>query len=130
LILLSDTHSLIWYSLDDPKLSANARALLKDANKEILISLASFWEIAIKFSVGKLVLQRTYEDFVDVCLNRYGFKLLPIEPAHATYVASMPFPRGHKDPFDRLLIAQAMVEGVPIVSVDVTFDHYPVRRVW
>jgi PIN domain nuclease of toxin-antitoxin system len=128
--LLSDTHSLIWYSLDDPKLSAVARALMKDADNEILVSPASFWEIAIKFRIGKMALHRTYEDFVDVCLNRYKFRLLPIEPVHTNRVASMPFPTGHRDPFDRLLIAQAIVEDIPIISADVAFDAYPVRRIW
>ena len=128
--LLSDTHSLIWYSLDDPKLSAVARDSMKDTGNTILISPASFWEIAIKFSIGKLSLHRSYEEFVDVCLNRYKFRLLPIEPVHTSRVARLPFPTGHKDPFDRLLIAQAIVEGLPIISVDGAFDAYPVRRVW
>ncbi len=128
--LLSDTHSLIWYSLDDPKLSAVARELMKATDNEILVSPASFWEIAIKFSMGKLALHRSYDDFVDVCLNRYRFRLSPIEPAHTIRLASMPFPPGHKDPFDRLLIAQAIVEDIPIISVDAAFDAYPVRRIW
>ena len=128
--LLSDTHSLIWYSLDDSKLSEVGRELMKDSDNEILISPASFWEIAIKFSIGKLTLHRSYEDFVDLCLNRYRFVLLPIEPSHTTLLASMPFPPDHKDPFDRLLIAQAIIEGVSIISIDAAFDAYPVQRVW
>jgi PIN domain nuclease of toxin-antitoxin system len=103
---------------------------MKDSNNEILVSPASFWEIAIKFSVRKLALHQSYEDFVDVCLNRYRFRLLPIEPIHTILLAAMPFPPGHKDPFGRLLIAQAIVEGLPIISVDAAFDAYPVRRIW
>jgi PIN domain nuclease of toxin-antitoxin system len=127
---LLDTHTLIWFVLDDPLLSAFARALIEDPNNEILVSPASFWEIAIKVSRGKLALNQPYGNFIDLCRNQYGFRGLPIEPAHTTCVASMPFPRGHKDPFDRLLIAQAIVESIPIVSVDPAFDPYPVRRIW
>lgn len=128
--LLLDTHALIWYSLDAPELSATARASIKDPDNEISISPASIWEIAIKVSLGKLALQRSYEDFLDLCLGPHGFRVLPIEPAHTKRVAAMPFPPGHKDPFDRLLIAQAIVEDIPIISVDAAFDNYPVRRIW
>jgi PIN domain nuclease of toxin-antitoxin system len=127
---LLDTHSLIWYALDDPRLSPTARALIKDPDNVIMVSPASYWEVAIKVSIGKLTLNQPYEDFLALCLGPSGFRVLPIKPAHTTYVASMPFLRGHKDPFDRLLIAQAIVEDVPIVSVDPAFDPYPVRRIW
>ena len=127
--LLSDTHSLIWSSLDDPKLGAIARGFMKDARNTILISPASFREIAIKFGMGKLSLHRSYEELVDVCLNQYRFRLLPIEPAHTSRVAAMPFPPGHKDPFDRLPIARAIVADLPIISLDAAFDHSSVRRI-
>ncbi len=128
--LLLDTHSLIWYALDDPRMSVTARALIKDPDNEIMISPASYWEIAIKVSIGKLDLKQSYEDFLDICLGPSGFRVLPIEPAHTIRLAALPFPSGHKDPFDRLLIAQAMVEGIPIVSIDVAFDPYPITRIW
>jgi PIN domain nuclease of toxin-antitoxin system len=127
---LLDSHSLIWYALDDPRLSATARALIKDPANKIMISPASYWEIAIKVSIGKLDLHQPYEDFLVLCLGPSGFRVLPIEPAHAIRVAALPFPPGHKDPFDRLLIAQAIVEGIPIIGADVAFDAYPVRRIW
>ena len=127
---LLDTHSLIWFALDDPHPSAKARALIEDPENKVAISMATLWEIAIKVSIGKLPLNRPYEDFVAECLETQLFSLLPIEPSHTIFLASMPFPPGHKDPFDRLLIAQAIVENLPIVSVDVAFDHYPVRRIW
>ena len=101
-----------------------------DPGNKVMISPASFWEIAIKVSIGKLALHQPYRDFLDKCLGPGGFRVLPIEPAHTTRLAEMPFPPGHKDPFDRLLIAQAIVEGIPIISVDVAFDAYPVRRIW
>jgi PIN domain nuclease of toxin-antitoxin system len=127
---LLDTHSLIWFALDDLRLSATARALIEDPNNKIMVSVVTFWEVAIKVSIGKLPLNRSYEDFVDECLKPHMFQLMPIEPAHTTRLAALPFPTGHKDPFDRLLIAQSLVEGIPIISVDAAFDAYPVQRIW
>lgn len=126
--LLLDTHTLYWYIEGDPQLSATARTLIQDASNEVLISPASYWEIAIKISVGKWQLNRTYEDFLDIGFNKYGFKILPILPTHTAGVISLPF--HHKDPFDRLLIAQAIVENIPIISADPVMDAYPVRRLW
>jgi PIN domain nuclease of toxin-antitoxin system len=128
--LLLDTHTLLWYTLGDPQLSATATALILDPANEILVSPASYWEIAIKVSIGKLSLRQPYEDFLDACLNRYGFLVLPIEPRHTVRVAALPYPPGHKDPFDRLLVAQALVEGIPLVSGDVALDAYCVNRLW
>jgi PIN domain nuclease of toxin-antitoxin system len=128
--LLLDTHTLIWYTIGDPQLSRMAHALIADAANEVLVSPASFWEIAIKVSLGKLTLHTSYDDFIDLCLNRYGFRGLPIEPAHTAWVAKLPFPSNHKDPFDRLLIAQAAVESIPIVSADAALDVYAIRRLW
>lgn len=125
-----DTHSLVWYSLDDPQLSIVARLLIEDPGNEVMVSPASFWEIAIKLSIGKLALHRTYEEFVDLCTGISGFALLPIETTHTTRLTTLPFPPRHKDPFDRLLIAQAIVEDIPIVGADAAFDAYPVRRLW
>jgi PIN domain nuclease of toxin-antitoxin system len=127
---LLDSHSLIWYALDDPRLSATARVLIKDPANKIMISPASYWEIAIKVSIGKLDLHQPYEDFLALCLGPSGFRVLPIEPAHTILLAAMPFPPGHKDPFDRLLIAQAIVENLPIIGADAAFDAYAIRRIW
>jgi PIN domain nuclease of toxin-antitoxin system len=127
---LLDTHALLWYTLANPQLSTTAQGLILDPANEILISPASFWEIAIKVSIGKLTLQQPYEDFTDACLNRYGFILLPIEPRHTARVAHLPFPSGHRDPFDRLLVAQSLVEGVPLISADKDLDVYGVTRRW
>ena len=128
--ILLDTNAVIWYALNEPRLTYAARALIEAPGNEILVSPASFWEIAIKFSIGKLALHQSYKSFLDLCLGPHGFRFLPIEPAHLTRIAALPFPPGHKDPFDRLLIAQAIVEGVPIIGADAAFDAYPVRRVW
>jgi len=127
---LLDTHSLIWFALNDPRLSATARALIEDPDNDVMISPASLWEVAIKVSIGKLPLNRPYQNFIDECLKPGMFKLLAIEPSHMTRLATLPFPPGHKDPFDRLLIAQAIVEGIPIIGADAAFDAYPVRRIW
>lgn len=126
--LLLDTHAMYWYIEGDPQLSATARTLIQDASNEVLISPASYWEIAIKISVGKWQLNRTYEDFIDLAVNRYGFQILPILPTHTAAVIGLPF--HHKDPFDRLLIAQGMIEGISIVSADPVLDLYPINRLW
>ena len=126
--ILLDTHAMYWYIDGDPTLSATARTLVQDASNEVLISPASYWEIAIKISIGKWRLNRTYEEFIDIGLNQYGFQILAILPAHTARLIGLPF--HHKDPFDRLLAAQALAEGIAIVSADEVFDQYGVRRIW
>jgi PIN domain nuclease of toxin-antitoxin system len=125
---LLDSHTLLWYTLGDPQLSGTAKALILDPANEILISPATYWEIAIKVSVGKLNLHQPYEDFIDACLNKYGFIILPVDPKHTARVIGLPF--HHKDPFDRLLVAQALVESIPIVSNDPALDAYGITRHW
>ncbi len=125
---LLDTDALLWYTLADPKLSTTAKALILDPANAILISPASYWEIAIKIRIGKLTLHRPYPDFIDACLNKYGFKILPIEPRHTGVLTTLPF--HHKDPFDRLLVAQAMVESIPIIGSDPAVDAYGIKRLW
>jgi PIN domain nuclease of toxin-antitoxin system len=126
--LLLDSHALLWYGLNDQRLSATARSLIADPGNDILVSPASFWEIAIKISLKKFTLQQPYEDFIDACLNKYGFIAVPIEPKHTSRLISLPF--HHKDPFERLLVAQALVENVPMVSQDPSLDAYGVQRLW
>ena len=128
--LLLDTHSMFWYIEDDPQLSGRARTLIQDASNEILVSPASYWEIAIKISIGKWRLNRPYEEFIDIGLNQYGFQVLPILPTHTARLIGLPFPQGHRDPFDRLLVAQVLVEQIPIVSADSPLDAYGVTRLW
>ena len=128
--LLLDTHAMYWYIEDDPQLSATARTLIQDASNEILISPASYWEIAIKISIGKWRLNRPYEEFVDIGLNPYGFQVLPILPNPTARLVGLGFPTAHKDPFDRLLVAQALVEQIAIVSGDTALDAYGCTRLW
>jgi len=128
--VLLDTHALLWYVLADPQLSSTAESTIADAANDVLISPASYWEIAIKVGIGKYILAQRLEDFVDLCLNRYSFRILPIEPRHAARVITLPHMKRHKDPFDRLLVAQALAEGIAIVSDDPRFDSYGVARLW
>ncbi len=128
--LLLDTHSMYWYIEDNPRLSGRARTLIQDASNEILISPASYWEIAIKISIGKWRLNRPYDEFIALALYQYGFQLLPIQPAHTARLIGLPFPQRHRDPFDRLLVAQVLVEQIPIVSADSSLDAYGITRLW
>jgi len=117
-----DTHVLLWSLENDPMLSATARALLEDASHEPLLSLASLWEMAIKISIGKLERRHTITELVAQKLIPSGITLLPILPEHLDIVATLPF--HHRDPFDRLMVAQCLSEGLPIVSRDGIFDSY------
>jgi len=126
--VLLDTHALYWYIEGASPLSTTARTLIQDAANEVLISPATYWEIAIKISLGKWRLNSPYADFIDVGLKHYGFLILPVLPAHTARLIGMPF--HHKDPFDRLLAAQALAEAIPLVSADPAFDDYGVTRWW
>ena len=126
--LLLDSHALLWHALNDPKLSATASDAILDPDNDIYISPATYWELAIKISIGRLSVQQPFGDFTAACEQR--FQLLPIAASHAEHVASLPFPAGHRDPFDRLIISQAVVEGMSIVSADRALDAYSVTRVW
>jgi PIN domain nuclease of toxin-antitoxin system len=126
--LLLDTHTLLWYYLDDPQLSATARALVSDPANRVLVSPASYWEIAIKVCTKKYTLTVPFPQFIQEAIHDNGFVILPIEPRHAEPLTTLP--RHHNDPFDRLIIAQAIVENMPVVGCDVAFDDYPVRRLW
>jgi PIN domain nuclease of toxin-antitoxin system len=121
---------MYWYIEGDPKLSGNAQAVIQDTANDVFVGPASYWEIAIKVSIGKWTLNRPYDEFIDLGLHRYGFGLLPIQPEHAARVASLPFLPGHRDPFDRMLVAQALVENLELVSSDAQLDGYGVRRIW
>ena len=126
--LLLDTHAFLWFIMGSPHLSATARSLIEDAAIEKFVSLGSLWEIAIKSSLGKLTLSMPFDVLIPQQLDLNGFELLDIEVGHAAMVAALPF--HHRDPFDRLLIAQAAVEKMSVISVDTVFDAYPVARLW
>jgi PIN domain nuclease of toxin-antitoxin system len=126
--LLLDTHTFLWFVLGDPQLSQSARSLIVDPAHDKWISPVCYWEVAIKVSVKKYSLALPHEVFFETALRVNGFGVLPIEPKHTAIVASLPF--HHKDPFDRLLVAQALVEGMPLVSADPALDPYGVQRLW
>ena len=125
---LLDTHALLWWLSDDPALSRPARKFIAETKNSAIVSAASAWEIATKVRLGRLPTAADLAaDFVGY-LEREGFELLPISPDHAIRAGLLPGP--HKDPFDRMLIAQAQAESMPVVSNDLVFDSYGVRRIW
>lgn len=126
--LLLDTHTFLWFTADEQALSANAKALLEDGSNELFLSYASVWEMAIKVSLAKLTLPQPYDDFLSEQLSLNDIRLLPLSLAQISAVVSLPF--HHRDPFDRLMAAQALVEGLPLVSKDQIFDDYGVQRFW
>jgi PIN domain nuclease of toxin-antitoxin system len=126
--LLLDTHALLWFLNDDPLLTGIAKKLIEDPANHKFVSLATCWEIAIKVGLKKLDLGESAATFLPRELAANRFDLLQIELRHATFVEALPL--HHKDPFDRLLIAQAIIEVMPIVSVDIVFNSYGVSRLW
>lgn len=126
--LLLDTHALLWFLWDDSQLSPRAKLVIEEPKNRKLVSIASCWEIAIKAGLGKLILGESSRSFLAREVPRNNFELLPITLDHATMVEQLP--RHHNDPFDRLLVAQAVSEKVEIVSRDPVFDAYAVTRLW
>jgi PIN domain nuclease of toxin-antitoxin system len=126
--VLLDTHAFLWFLNDDPLLSRTAKALIEDPSNHKFVSVATCWEIAIKVGLKKLDLGEPATTFLPRELAANQFDLLPIELRHVTFVESLP--QHHNDPFDRLLIAQAQIEAMPIISKDLALDPYGVRRLW
>jgi len=126
--VLLDTHTFLWFVLGEAPLSARAKATIEDPSNEKLLSPASYWEIAIKISLGKYTLSHPYEEFIEKGITENGFVVVPIALPHTAVLTTLPF--HHRDPFDRLIIAQAMVEEATIISIDTEFDAYPITRLW
>lgn len=126
--LLLDTHALLWAITDDIRLSRKAEAALADISAEIFISAASSWELTTKYRLGKLPGAAPFVKHFDAALRRLGFTGLPISMDHA-YRAGL-LDGDHKDPFDRMLIAQALTEDLTLVSNEKLFDSFGVRRLW
>lgn len=126
--LLLDTHAFLWFVLNDSQLSASARALIADPNNQIEISPASYWEIAIKIGTGRYTLNEPFQPFMERQIASNKFLILPIEIRHVALLTSLPF--HHRDPFDRLLVAQATAEALPLVSGDQNLDAYGITRFW
>ena len=126
--LLLDAHTFLWFVWDEVQLTNDAKALIVNPTNQKLLSTATYWEIAIKVSIGKLDLGEPYRAFMHWEIARNHFDLPHVSVDHAAAVSVLPF--HHRDPFDRMLIAQAMVEQIPIVSGDRAFDAYPITRLW
>jgi len=125
---LLDTHALLFWLDGDKRLPPRARRLIRPDSNEILVSAASVWEITTKARLGKLSGALEVAADVPACIQSQGFSSLSISVEHAQAAGSLPGP--HRDPFDRMLIAQAHAERIPIVSLDTAFDAYGVTRVW
>ena len=126
--LLLDTHTFIWFVMGDRQLSLPARQLIEDQFNDKFVSPATIWEMAIKHSLGKLNLQQPFRSFIEQHLAGNGFDILAISNEHIFTVAGLPY--HHRDPFDRMLIAQSLTEQFPLISVDTLFDRYAVQRLW
>lgn len=127
--VLLDTHTLVWYVEDNPKLSNTATSVIEDPSTHCIFSVASVWEMSIKLGLGKLSLKQvTLQEFLRVA-DRYQVELLPIQGADAIAVGSLLLEQ-HKDPFDRMIAAQCLRYDLAIVSADDQFDQYGVQRIW
>ncbi len=125
--LLVDTHALIWYVDQDHLLSPAAHAAITNPSNDLLLSSGSIWEIAIKVGLKKLTLSLPFRAWIEKAIADLGLSILPITVEYADAQAVLP--NHHRHPFDRLLVAQAQVEGVPLVSDDVTLDSYGITRI-
>ena len=125
---LLDTHAFLWFVAGDSQLPDTVKSKITDINESCFLSVASLWEITIKFSQGKLEIQNPITVFFQDAVEGSDFRILPVERFHLITLATLPL--HHHDPFDRLLIAQSISEKMPIISADVAFDAYPVTRIW
>ena len=123
---LLDTHAFLWYLLGDPNLGSKAKDAI-DTKTDLYFSIASLWEISIKINLGKLQLNRPFADLLDE-LQYINIQLLPIIFEDIEFYAGLPL--HHRDPFDRILVAQAMNHSLVLISCDAAFDAYPIQRVW
>ena len=125
---LLDTHTFLWWNLDAPQLSTEAREFIATGSNEIFLSAASAWEIAIKAAKGRLILPDSPDQYVADRMRLHRFSALPIELSHALEVYRLP--AIHQDPFDRLLIAQSQLEGIPLLTADSEIHRYQVEVIW
>lgn len=126
--LLLDTHAFIWWFNEPEKLSTKALTLLTDGGNDLILSVASIWEMQIKVQLGKLKFTVSLRELVESHEQKNGVQVLPVELEHVLTLDTLP--PYHKDPFDRLLVAQASVEGASLISSDPVFSSYPVNLLW
>jgi PIN domain nuclease of toxin-antitoxin system len=125
---LLDTHTFLWFIGDDSSLSVDAKSFIESAENLTYLSIASIWEMAIKVSLNKLAISSPFINFISTQCVENGVEILDIKFEHIGLVATLPF--HHRDPFDRLIIAQSLHEQLPIISMDNAFDSYGVERIW
>lgn len=126
---LLDAHVFLWFVADDPRLPVILKSALEEADRRLLLSVTSAFEIAIKYGLGKLQLDVPIEELLGRQLEINQIELLHLSPAHLASYADLPFPaNGHRDPFDRILVAQARSEGITLATVDSAFAQYDVER--
>ena len=126
--LIRDTHSILWYAFGDPRLSGKARALIDGTENDKFLSIVSPWEVGIKVGSGELSVAKPVDVFFADQIRLLSLQLLPIALTHVARASTLPF--HHRDPFDRMLVAQGLIEGIPLVSVDPALDAYGVTRLW
>ncbi len=125
---LLDTHAFLWWITDDPRLSRKVREIISDGENDLFLSAASGWEIVIKAKLGKLQLPDNLESFIAEQMALNAIESLPVKMSHALHVYE--FPHYHRDPFDRMLISQAQLENLPILTVDPQIARYTVKVIW
>ena len=125
---LLDTQALLWITNNDPKLSAKVKNLFLNQDNDMDVSMATIWEMSVKISLQKLFIPGNIADFVRDHIRGNQINIMKIELAHIYQLENLKF--YHRDPFDRLIISQALAESIPIISYDKMFDKYPIRRVW
>lgn len=126
--VLLDTHAFLWWINDDARLSERAREIFSDGDNDLLFSVASGWEMAIKAGLGRLTVSSNLGPYLLTHLVENAVEVLPISLSHAVGVTELP--DHHRDPFDRLLVSQAVVEKLPILSADPEIPRYPVETIW
>lgn len=126
--LMLDTHTFLWFIEGNLNLSDTAKNLIEDQRNQKFLSVASLWEMSIKVSIGKLQLKMAFTELVKQQVYGNAIELLTIKPEHLDELAKLPF--HHRDPFDRLIIAQSLVESLPIITKDTVFKSYPVQILW
>lgn len=125
---LLDAQALIWSQEDPNRLGPAALLALQDPANDLAVGIETIWELGIKTAIGKLTLNKAFRTWIDTAIADLGLAIVPIRLDHIDRHNSLPF--HHRDPFDRLLIAQSLVGGIPVVSSDAIFDAYGVARVW
>ncbi len=125
---LLDTNAFLWFISGSDRLTKNARNYITDFNNDLVLSAASLWDIAIKTSLGKLELLKPFDQLIPTQLEKNAIDILPIELNHISEIINLEF--HHKDPFDRLIIAQGITEQIPVITNDAMFGKYPVKIIW